>query len=109
MKPASAMSLVSAMPGAAMLVFLSACSAAVMASPFFSQPVRAVAKNAAATITCAFIVVFIVVLRTSLMNVCLVVLERPFIIPIRDLIINRTLGLCADGSMKLTKRIHCGQ
>ena len=62
-----------------MLVFLSACSAAVMASPFFSQSVRAVATNAAATIACVFIVVFLVVVfRTSLMNVLSVVLIVPF-------------------------------
>src|SRR5437667_10199631 len=69
MIPSSAMALVSAMPSAAMLAFLSACSALEMASPFLLHPISKVVAMAPAS--------------AVLMNVRLVVLIVSFFVDCR--------------------------
>src|SRR5882672_2718437 len=76
MKPSSAIALVSA-------GVMSAARADVSASPRAS-PVA------------SMVLVLILVVFRALMNMRLVVLMLPFTMPLRDFVVHRTLGLCAD-------------
>src|SRR5205809_149562 len=99
MNASSALALVSAMPGAAMPAFLSACSAEEMTSPFLLQPISKVVAMAPAS--AALMIVRLVVLIVPFFVDCrpndtVSVFAHPAAIivtmSIWDLVVYRTLG-----------------